>query len=349
MVWSGVTKYMKTVTQVKCKPVEFPGLGIFLPVLLERGKQSQSQKLTENALKSFDPTDLDVKMLLNMNFLKGCGPSLNIPDVNSQDSTGISTFDPTVGEHHYIQGIHHINLQAIAQVCETDMLSVETILKEIVAQMKSHIKQGMNLRLMLKIGRLIIRNGTIQWKSFKEEDIMNRTYTNGDAWSRVTSQNSRAMVGSVHRKDLSVMTPSVNKSVRTQSLKQSDRRSFHMANPNPQPFGQKFKGVRDLGYQNMQIDPADIVKFGKRVDFQRKLTSDEVMQEHLRQIRQKMEISKLSNDLKRKQEREFLEQIKRLEELEEQRQKLSKDAINKDFVFYNEKIKNEKAQSKNYN
>jgi len=32
MSWSGITKYMRTVCQVKCKPVEFPGLGIFLPV-----------------------------------------------------------------------------------------------------------------------------------------------------------------------------------------------------------------------------------------------------------------------------------------------------------------------------
>ena len=32
MAWSGFTKYMRTVCQVKCKPVEFPGLGIFMPV-----------------------------------------------------------------------------------------------------------------------------------------------------------------------------------------------------------------------------------------------------------------------------------------------------------------------------
>ena len=31
MTWSGVTKYLRTVCQVKCKPVQFPGLGVFVP------------------------------------------------------------------------------------------------------------------------------------------------------------------------------------------------------------------------------------------------------------------------------------------------------------------------------
>lgn len=33
MAWSGICKYMKTVTQIKNKPIEFPGLGIFVPVI----------------------------------------------------------------------------------------------------------------------------------------------------------------------------------------------------------------------------------------------------------------------------------------------------------------------------
>lgn len=64
------------------------------------------------------------------------------------------------------------------------------------------------------------------------------------------------------------------------------------------------------------MDPADVVKFGKRVDFQNKLTHEEVMEEHLKQIRQKMEMTKLNGEMKKKQERDFLEQVKRLEELE---------------------------------
>jgi len=63
-----------------------------------------------------------------------------------------------------------------------------------------------------------------------------------------------------------------------------------MANPNPQPFDAKFKGVRELGYSRYEsvVDPTDIVKFGKRVNYEQKLTSDAVMEEHLSQMRDKM-------------------------------------------------------------
>jgi hypothetical protein len=73
MIWSGVTKYIKTVTNVKCKPLEFPGLGIFIPTLSERGVESQQMRLTEQALNNFDPSELDVKLLLSINFLRQCG------------------------------------------------------------------------------------------------------------------------------------------------------------------------------------------------------------------------------------------------------------------------------------
>ena len=57
-----------------------------------------------------------------------------------------------------------------------------------------------------------------------------------------------------------------------------------MANPNPQSFDTKHKGVRDLGYKKYETlaDPTDIVKFGKKVNYENKLTSDAVMEEHLR-------------------------------------------------------------------
>ena len=63
-----------------------------------------------------------------------------------------------------------------------------------------------------------------------------------------------------------------------------------MANPNPQPFENKYKGVREMGYQKYEsvVDPTDIVKFGKRVNYEQKLTSDAVMEEHLSQMREKL-------------------------------------------------------------
>ena len=47
MAWSGITKYMRTICQVKCKPIEFPNFGIFVPVMNQESKNSESQKLTE--------------------------------------------------------------------------------------------------------------------------------------------------------------------------------------------------------------------------------------------------------------------------------------------------------------
>lgn len=91
------------------------------------------------------------------------------------------------------------------------------------------------------------------------------------------------MVGSQVRKDLSVVTPSIAKT-RAMSQATSNQKSFHMANPNPQPFQTKFKGVRDMGYKKYEslVDPTDIIKFGKRVNYESKLTNDIVMEEHLK-------------------------------------------------------------------
>ena len=143
------------------------------------------------------------------------------------------------------------------------------------------------------------------------------------------------------------MTPSVAKT-RAVSQKDSELRSFHMANPNPQGFGPKHKGVRDVGYKNYEklIDPTDVIKFGKKVNYENKLTNDQIMEEHLRQMREKMEVNKLSHDLKRKQEKDFLQHIKKLDELEKQRYNMGKHAINNDFVYFNGKIQGENNDKK---
>ena len=58
---------------------------------------------------------------------------------------------------------------------------------------------------------------------------------------------------------------------------------FHCSNPNPQAKSKGYKGVRDVGYKDYEklIDPTDVVKFGKKVNYETKLTHDEVMQAHL--------------------------------------------------------------------
>ena len=99
-----------------------------------------------------------------------------------------------------------------------------------------------------------------------------------------------------HTKELasvnkSVMTPSIAKTrAVSHNFSLEESRQFHMANPNPQGYNQKFKGVRELGYKQYEklMDPTDVIKFGKKVNYDTKLTNDQVMQEHLRQMREKM-------------------------------------------------------------
>lgn len=78
------------------------------------------------------------------------------------------------------------------------------------------------------------------------------------------------------------MTPSVAK---TRTLSHTTRMSgFNMANPNPQSGNARFRGVRDMGYASYEknIDPTDVIKFGKRVNYENKLTTDQVMEDHLK-------------------------------------------------------------------
>lgn len=57
-----------------------------------------------------------------------------------------------------------------------------------------------------------------------------------------------------------------------------------------------------------------------------------------------METNKANHSAQRKQEKEFLNHIKQLEELEKQRYKFGKDAINQDFIYYNAKIQSENQE-----
>ena len=44
MVWSGTTKYLRSICQEKGKPIEFPGLGIFNPIAIETDIQKLNSK-----------------------------------------------------------------------------------------------------------------------------------------------------------------------------------------------------------------------------------------------------------------------------------------------------------------
>ena len=88
---------------------------------------------------------------------------------------------------------------------------------------------------MFKIGRLALRNGEFNWKNYKEIQTRN----NGEkvealsaARFSCTTDFSKAMIGSVHRKNLSVVTPSIARS-KNPSAHSTNSFNFHTSNPNP--------------------------------------------------------------------------------------------------------------------
>jgi hypothetical protein len=102
-------------------------------------------------------------------------------------------------------------------------------MKEITAQLIHQLRKGMNVRLLFKIGKLLSKGGELTWKCSLKEDLS--TPSRNDEVSK--SAMSRAMVSSILKKDLSVLTPSCAKT-RTRSIAASfDQKSFHMSNPNP--------------------------------------------------------------------------------------------------------------------
>lgn len=53
------------------------------------------------------------------------------------------------------------------------------------------------------------------------------------------------MIGSIYKRDLSVITPSIGISSILHSKKSSIGETFHISNPNPQSGKKKYLGVRD--------------------------------------------------------------------------------------------------------
>ena len=89
----------------------------------------EATKLTSKALNDFNPSDYDVALMISETFLKGCG------GVKVSETPGelISSFDPISSDVKF-NGLQHINFASVAKVCETDIITVEMIMKEIVAQ-----------------------------------------------------------------------------------------------------------------------------------------------------------------------------------------------------------------------
>ena len=79
-------------------------------------------------------------------------------------------------------------MASISRVCSTDIVTVEMILKEIVAQLRYQLKKGNKVRMMFKIGKLISQNGQLNWTSYREGDQMAKTFQSTDGYSTTYSK-----------------------------------------------------------------------------------------------------------------------------------------------------------------
>lgn len=173
-----------------------------------------------------------------------------------------------------------INTSSLAQVCHTDSITVDLVIQEFVAQLAENAKKGSSIRLNFKCGWILIKQGIIQWQHSR--DLLMKygvtTNDNGEMVSIPTSVQDSNQV--------SVETPSVARFSRaTRSI---DPNHFHMSNPNPQVIKAKFQGARDAN-SSTRSDKAEFdmlnLKFGKKVNFSNKLTTNDVLEDHLAQIK----------------------------------------------------------------
>ena len=69
MVFSGVTKYMRTICQIKGKSVELADFGIFVPMKEVHGIKQETKSLTSAALSQFKEDENEIKLYIYKSFL----------------------------------------------------------------------------------------------------------------------------------------------------------------------------------------------------------------------------------------------------------------------------------------
>jgi len=130
------------------------------------------------------------------------------------------------------------------------------------------------MRLNFKVGYLIIAKNLIQWQHSRE--LLHRHGVSCGVDDATVTTRDPAME--------SVMTPSVAQYSRATS---TDYKNYHTSNPNPQQNHPNFFGPRDKGAtpsesnRSASEDPSDILKFGKKINYGKKLTNEDVLEAHL--------------------------------------------------------------------
>lgn len=202
--------------------------------------------------------------------------------------------------------VNCVNSTSIAKVCFTDSQTVDFMLAEFIAQMAHAAKNNASLRINFKVGHLLIRNNTVQFQQSTAFRL-----NNGSSPADLSVNT----LSEYHKNDLiSVMTPSVA----CQSTGRSSVKSVnhHASNPNPHTDANRHLGMRDMANEYANATPGqrktmDMLKFGKRVVFDRRLSNTDMLNEHLAVMREQISGQKNGRENRINEEKETLNKIRK--------------------------------------
>ena len=135
---------------------------------------------------------------------------------------------------------------------------------------------------------------------------------------------------------ISVMTPSVAHFSRATS---TDYRNFHISNPNPQGPQSRYAGPRDQDSAKGVSSPdvgVELVRFGKKIAFGGRMTNEELLQDHLREMRQHLMEKKAARDTQLEQEKSHLKKVAAKDQAESANKIRSSEILKNEFLFFND-------------
>ena len=119
IMWSAITKYLKTTVLVQNRCITLPNFGTFIPDRQSVNNSMMSpRKLTSSNLERV--VDLNISLLLNANFAKAIEQGASIHKNNIY-------LDVDEKEDELAMVATRLNFASIAKACNTDQTTVELI------------------------------------------------------------------------------------------------------------------------------------------------------------------------------------------------------------------------------
>lgn len=344
-VWSGLTKFIRSqVKQQRC--VHFSLLGSFSSVAKMEGNNSQA----------------------------GQDTWCYTPDVNFLDRGNFKFSDDEHNNNPYSDSKMNrvqVSPSSIASVCGTTTEVVSYILKDIVSKALLLCKEGVGVRLNLKIGYLNLYHSRVYFEAVGHS---NKDNSCTQSLNRLIGRRvNKSFGGSPHMTDLTVRS-SVKTPGSVASFYSGRSKHIHASNPNPQvgenvhprvnqtmysSFLGRDSGMskRDKSATHSERLPFPFVsgllgghsytKPGKRVFFTKRQNNKDVLQNQLEQITYNQQKKKNDHDNERKHDKELLKGIKENINKEEFKKRQFNDLFRTHYKMYNDNKRIENETNKN--